>query len=98
MVRPPAPIIAPTPNSPSPVTSTSSDTQTMVNSLIVDVLQGNTPKTKQDAHKLFDVLSKLFAVWVVQDLPVSEQAAVQFALYAEKGVVGCWSWCCPAKN
>lgn len=91
MSRPP-PII--TPSSPSPVTTTSSDTQTMINALIIDILQGEKPKTPKDAIKLHSVLTKLLAHWVSSEIPVGEQAALKAALFLEKELIGCFSSCC----
>ena len=91
MSRPP-PIL--TPSSPSPATTTSSDTQTMINALIIDILQGEKPKTPQDAIKLHSVLTKLLAHWVSSEIPVGEQAALKAALFLEKELVGCFSSCC----
>ena len=75
-------------------TSTSSDTQTMVNALIVDILQGDKPKTTKDAKKLYSVLIKLLAHWVVEELPETEKTVVKAGLLLEEEVVGCMSSCC----
>jgi hypothetical protein len=66
----------------------------MVNALIIDILQGDKPKTPQDAIKLHSVLTKLLAHWVSSEIPVGEQAALKAALFLEKELVGCFSSCC----
>jgi hypothetical protein len=66
----------------------------MINALIIDILQGEKPKTAEDAIKLHSVLTKLLAHWVSSEIPVGEQAALKAALYLEKELVGCFSSCC----
>ena len=90
---PPAPVTVRTPL--SPISESSMTTISIVNNLILDLLSSNKPKTAQDAKKLYDVIIKLLAAWVVEEIPIAEQASVQMSLYPEKNLIGCWSACCP---